>query len=283
MTFFDLLKQTEKLLYPIAQEDAKIEALLIVGHAFSLSKADLLSKLKDTIQEKEKTTLKQLKKYQMLIQKRSQFFPLAYLLKHSFFLGKPYTIYPGVLIPRPETEELLTLIQTNVSHEPNNIWELGFGSGVISIELALYYKRSKITAWDISKKAYKNTQKNIEKYGVKNITLICNDFFKENIKEYPDIFVSNPPYISSKAYGELSLDIRLYEPRKALWGGQNGTLFYEKLFNYFKSTKWPKWVFMEIGFDLKAPLYDMLKTHACGSISFFKDSAGLDRFLMIKN
>ena len=277
MTFFQLLKQAQQHLSP--SSDAVIDAQYLACHVFQVSKQQLLAMLNEKIMSDTKE-----KHYQDLIQKRKQGIPLAYLLGHTSFLKKYYVIHPGVLIPRPETEELVLTIQKKIPTLPDfsYVWECGFGSGVICIELALFYKKSNVLAWDISRKAYKNADINARQYQVPNLTLIPEDFLKNTNPLMPTLFVANPPYIDRALYHTLSEEVKK-EPKAALFAGKKGMLMYEKICQFFHKRAWPKWIFFEIGFDLKQPLESLLSAYGLKDISFLKDSQGLDRFLMIQS
>jgi len=277
VTFFQLLKQAQETLSP--SSDAEIDAHYLACHAFQLSKQQLLARLNEKIISYTKE-----KNYQRLIQKRKQGMPLAYLVGHTSFLKRPYVIQPGVLIPRPETEELVLTIQNKLPTLPDSshIWECGFGSGVICIELALFYKKSNVLAWDISQKAYKNALMNARQCHAFNLTLIPEDFLKNTNPVPPTLFVSNPPYIDRGLYHTLSEEVKK-EPKAALFAGKKGMLMYQKICQFFHKRAWPKWLFFEIGFDLKQPLESLLSAYCLKEVSFLKDSQGLDRFLMIQS
>ena len=150
--------------------------------------------------------------------------PLAYVLQSAAFNGRNYFVREGVLIPRPETEELVQLaihrIDELLSTYPSlTVLECGFGSGVISIELALKYPQLSFFAWDISMHAHEVATKNKETYSVTNLQLRHGDFFdnviKEDVIHSPCLIVSNPPYISDIEFVQLD-DAVKREPKEAL-------------------------------------------------------------------
>jgi release factor glutamine methyltransferase len=208
--------------------------------------------------------------------------PLAYILGTAVFRGHDYTIDPGVLIPRPETEELVgyainridALVQQGVAPV---ILECGVGSGVISIELARQFPSLSIKAWDISATAIQVTHKNMQRHGVDTIQLIHGDFFDIDhaniMSEPPHVIVSNPPYISPSDYAELAPNVQK-EPREALVADDRGLAIIHQLMNMAIETS--SYLMIETGHDHHARIHDQFCSHA---ITFQKDMSGNDRFV----
>lgn len=153
--------------------------------------------------------------------------PLAYVLGHVGFNGHDYIIEPGVLIPRPETEELvahaITMIQPLINQgTPPIILECGVGSGVIAIELALAFPEVRIIGWDICHRAIAITQKNMTRHNVRSIELVHGNFLHHApIHTDPCILVANPPYVSETDHASLDAHVQM-EPINALVAHENG-------------------------------------------------------------
>lgn len=167
-----------------------------------------------------------------MVQQRIQRTPLAYILKSAEFNGRSYFIDEGVLIPRPETEELIVLAMQCISwvrqyFSDVSVVELGVGSGIISIELASQFQDVSFFGWDILSQAILVATQNIESASLTNISLFHADFFQsagsivQSFRAPVNIFVSNPPYVSQSEYEELAPDV-LCEPREALVASDNG-------------------------------------------------------------
>ena len=209
--------------------------------------------------------------------------PLAYILGETYFKTGQYKILPGVLIPRPETEELvdhgIVVIQTllNQGVRPR-IFECGVGSGVISIELAKQFPDLNFFAWDISSAAIDLTAENMQRHHVSNIELIHADFFESYQTTLADghgqvLLVSNPPYISMNDYNELS-DVVKNEPIEALVAPDNGLQIISQLLHVAIDNQFS--LISEMGYDQKAAIAAQWSDY---DIDFKVDLSGKNRFL----
>ncbi len=152
--------------------------------------------------------------------------PLEYLVKRCWFMGLELFIDRGVFIPRPETEELVEKIFKMLKN-PFLIFEVGTGTGCISIALARNFKNANIFATEIDERSYKTALKNIKKFGLqKRIKIYKASLFSipgiRNLKNKFDLVVSNPPYIPEDELSKLSNSVRNYESKTALDGGKDG-------------------------------------------------------------
>ncbi len=156
-----------------------------------------------------------------------------------------------MLIPRPDTEviveEALAVCRTQSFNRPR-ILDIGTGSGAIALALAKEIPEAQITATDISLPALQLAQKNACALGLENsITFLQGDLF-EPVSGAFDIIVSNPPYIGAEEYETLAAGVKDFEPREALWAGETGVEFYEKLiYQAHSRLKENGWLLLEIG------------------------------------
>ena len=158
--------------------------------------------------------------------------PYQQILGETYFYGNRFFVDENVLIPRPETEELIELIESRLSHlkkEKLKILDVGTGSGCISISLAKIFPNAEVSSIDISEKALNIAQKNADFHKVK-INFIQKDYLNEKLDEIYDIIVSNPPYIDVLEKEEISHSVKNFEPNIALFAPENRVLaFYEKI------------------------------------------------------
>jgi len=212
------------------------------------------------------------------IDKRANYYPIEYITKKVSFYSEEFFIEEGVLIPRPETEILIDKVLENVDKEKEyKVAEIGIGSGVISIILASYLKKSQFIATDISKKAIEVAKKNIKKFALeKRIEVrICS--YLDCVDEKIDIIVSNPPYISL----DFKLDKNvLYEPKEALFGGRKGDEVLKKIID-LAIKKDVKLLVCEMGYDQRDNIKKYCETKGLKP-EFYKDLAGLDRGFVLK-
>ncbi len=152
--------------------------------------------------------------------------PLEYIFNSAYFLSRKFYVDERVLIPRPETEELILKTQSKLKHVPKNILDLCTGSGCIGISLALNCPKSKVTCSDISAPALQVAKQNAKTHKVE-INFIESDLFN-NLQGKFDLIISNPPYIKEADISTLSAEVK-QEPRLAQIGGKEGTEIIEKI------------------------------------------------------
>ena len=188
----------------------------------------LLSKILDKKREEILTNLEQkidqryLSKFKELIVRRSQHEPIAYILEEKEFWSKNFFVSPCTLIPRPETELMVEKLIKIFKEKKISILDIGTGSGCILISLLSELKNSRGLGIDISKKALIIAKKNSERHKMLNRTKFLNKSLDSRFYQKFDLIVSNPPYIKSNEMKYLAEDIRKYEPRIALDGGNDG-------------------------------------------------------------
>jgi release factor glutamine methyltransferase len=199
-------------------EDAHLEAELILMYFLGLTRAKLFVALEDELLPGGIEALEQ------IVERRIAHEPLAYIIGYREFFGRDFYVAPGVLIPRPETEllveEALGFIAQHFPQLDPIIAEIGTGSGVIAISLALEMPKARIYATDISSRALEVAAYNCEQHGV-GIELLEGDLLAP-VPEPVDIIIANLPYVRDEEIGGLADEIKVYEPIVALSGGPDG-------------------------------------------------------------
>lgn len=216
-------------------------------------------------------------KYFEILEKRQKGIPLQYILGEEDFYGRTFKVIEGVLIPRQDTEisvkKILNIIENN---QINNMLEIGCGTGIVSISVDLESSVD-VTAVDISEKAMENTRINKKELNSK-IKIINSDLFS-NINEKFDLIYSNPPYIKSCEIENLQVEVRDYEPRLALDGGEDGLFFYR---NIIKSSpeflNHKGFLVFEIGHDEAEDICNLMKDKF--EVEVYKDLNNLDRVVV---
>jgi release factor glutamine methyltransferase len=160
--------------------------------------------------------------YKKLILRRSQKEPMAYIMKEKEFWSKNFIVSPDTLIPRPETELMVEKLVEIFKEKKLSILDIGTGSGCIIISLLSELKNSTGVGIDISKKALVIAKKNAKKHKMLNKIKFFNKALNDKSYQKFDLIVSNPPYIKSSTIKNLKEDIKRYEPRLALDGGNDG-------------------------------------------------------------
>uniref|UniRef100_A0A7C6AE71 peptide chain release factor N(5)-glutamine methyltransferase n=1 Tax=candidate division WOR-3 bacterium TaxID=2052148 RepID=A0A7C6AE71_UNCW3 len=208
--------------------------------------------------------------------------PIEYITKQVQFLKYNLALYPGVFIPRLETEYFVEQICKLIEFKPQRICEIGTGCGAISIALSEFFKEAEIIATDICELALHNAQENILRYNLDDrIKLIKTDLFLPFKTGVFDLIICNPPYIPRQRINALPKSVRDFEPRRALDGGEGGTEFIKKLIDQgrFYSRNSIN-IALEIDEDEMEELNLYLKER-CKDYFFLRDLFGRIRYLFI--
>jgi len=193
-----------------------LDSEILLSKTLNKSREKMLVNLNQTI---DKKNILRFKEY---LRRRSKNEPIAYILEEKEFWSKKFYVNKNTLIPRPETEILINELVNIFKGKNISILDIGTGSGCIIISLLSSLKNSRGIGVDISKNAILIAKKNRIKFNLEqDLKLLTRSFTSIFDKKF-DLIVSNPPYIKSKDYRNLSDDIKKYEPRLALDGGNDG-------------------------------------------------------------
>lgn len=203
--------------------------------------------------------------------------PLEYIFNSAYFLGRKFYVDERVLIPRPETEELILKTQKKLKSTPKNILDLCTGSGCIGISLALNYPRAQVTCSDISAPALQVAKQNAESHKTK-INFIESDLFN-NITGNFNLIISNPPYIKEADILTLSPEVK-QEPRLAQIGGKEGTEIIEKIIQAAPKFLAPGGLLaLEIGDKEGQKVLQFFSRDIWSNFILEHDFAGLERYI----
>ncbi|MCC8146574.1 MAG: peptide chain release factor N(5)-glutamine methyltransferase [Bacteroidales bacterium] len=214
-----------------------------------------------------------------------KFRPIQHILGKSEFYGSSYIVNENVLIPRPETEELVDLILTTTHHPSPDILDIGTGSGCIAVSLAKNLPEANVYGMDISDKALRTASQNAL------INQVKVSFFQENILELSessllttnqwDIIVSNPPYIVPAEKKYMSENVLKYEPHYALFVPEDQPLlFYEKIADVgLRHLSKEGKLFFETSSLYGKATADMLINKGYKQVELYKDISGNDRII----
>jgi release factor glutamine methyltransferase len=208
--------------------------------------------------------------------------PLQYILGQAWFMDMPFKVSPSVLIPRPETEELVEWILSENQNSNPSILDIGTGSGCIAISLKKVLPQATVQGWDVSSDALQTAQDN-------SIDLNCNVNFKQvniltfNAEETDmfDIIVSNPPYVRELEKSAMHLNVLDHEPHLALFVPDNDALiFYRTIAGLAtKMLKKGGCLYFEINENLSTEMTQMLTQQGFTNIELRKDLNGKDRMM----
>lgn len=208
--------------------------------------------------------------------------PLEYVTKRMHFMDYSLRILPGVFIPRFETEYFIELIEKLIDFVPEQILDIGTGTGAISIALAHLYPDVHIVATDISDKAIRCARENIKEYGLTDRIHLLQCSICNGVNTRFDLIISNPPYIPSSRLHSLPKSVRDFEPMLAIDGGQDGIQFIKLIIEQTAPYLNPGGIVaLEIDEDTVITIKGFLQTNGCDQFSFRRDQFGKYRYLFI--
>jgi release factor glutamine methyltransferase len=220
-----------------------------------------------------------------ILEKLKQEIPIQYILGTTSFYGLEFEVNENVLIPRPETEELVDwIISTNAARQQSSdlkILDIGTGSGCIAISLAKNFPNAQVFAIDVSDKALATAKKNAEINKVKVTFLQENILETKSLEQQFDIIVSNPPYVRHLEKKEIKKNVLDNEPHLALFvEDDDALLFYRKIAQLAQKSKFKKGqLYFEINQYLGTETVDLLKKNNFKNIQLKKDIYGNDRMI----
>ena len=241
----------------------------------NLSFTDFIFALQQEVTEEEKQFVEEI--YKKLV----AHIPAQYIIGHAEFFGMKLKVDERVLIPRPETEELVDLILTENPEKNLKVLDIGTGSGAIALALAKNRPDWTITAADISQDALDLASKNAKRLNLE-ISFIKSDCFSEISAKY-DIIVSNPPYISRADEEEVGLNVLHSEPHLALFADEEGLALYRRIAEESKDylNDGGK-IYLEIGYKQGQSVPALFKENFPEKrVRTLKDQFGQDRMVVI--
>ena len=266
MEILQLLNQASKYLKDKNILSHRIDSEILLSKVLDKSREELILNLDKDI-EKAKVS-----KFKGLIYRRSLNEPVAYILKKREFWKKDFIVNRNTLIPRPETELMVEKIVNIFNNRNISILDVGTGSGCILLSILSELKHSKGIGIDISKKAIDVANKNLKDHKLFNRTKFLRKSLDQIRNKKFDLVVSNPPYIMKKDIRNLNDDIKKFEPKLALDGGNDGLDVIKKVIYKSKSIlKFNGMLALEIGNGQLKKVSKILKTNKFRTRYLVKD------------
>ena len=281
------MKKTQELIQHIRtavaeiydEPEASAIAFAVAGHVLNLTRLEL------SMQRHDLVTHETEEKIEAIITRLLSHEPLQYILGTAHFYGLELKVTPAVLIPRPETEELVSLIIKENQHRPDlHILDIGTGSGCIALTLAEILNPGKVYGLDISEKALTVAHENALKYG-QPVEWLLADIFKAKlpVKAHSiDILVSNPPYVLESEKQQMRRNVLDHEPHLALFvPDTDALLYYRRIAEAGRKLLKPGGkIYFEINERFAAELMALLNASGYTAIAASKDIFDKDRFVM---
>jgi release factor glutamine methyltransferase len=273
-TIRDTLKNIQSKLHlgiGYSSDEAKLEARFILEHVLKITQKEIIQKSDLSIDIDHQAQIAN------ITEKRIAGIPLPYLLGEWSFFGRTFKVNPHVLIPRADTETLIekALSKINVQ-DAYDILDLGCGTGIIGITIALKRPLSKITLIDQSEHAIQNTKDNRALHQATNVMIQRSDWFNALDQTRFDVILSNPPYLEEND-PHLLQDLE-GEPIDALVAGPTGTEAIQHIIKNAKNYIKPLgWLFIEHGYNQAEIVKDLFKNNSYQHIENAKDIHGVHR------
>jgi release factor glutamine methyltransferase len=290
-TILEVLRWTSDYYQKKEVSEPRASAEVLLAHALGLSRLDLYLKYDQPLAPEE------LSRFRALVRRRAAGEPVAYLTGHKEFRSLDFQVTPAVLIPRPETELLVEAVlevcreegqesprsENHKAKTTNRLWglEVGVGSGAVATVLA---KELPLFTWiglDLSLEALKVARHNARRHGVgERLHFLQSDLFS-GLKAGPSfaVIAANLPYVSADDWKSLPPDIRLYEPKEALLGGEDGlALLWPAAREAHRYLRPEGWLALEVGPGQGEIIRDLLeKGGGYDRLELLKDYQGIDR------
>ena len=272
-------------------DEANALIMILLKHYFGIDRVKMALEPELRLSESELLTL------HFAVKELLKNKPIQYVIGETEFCGMRFFVEEGVLIPRPETEELVRVIVNHKgvtrlgdSHLARNdnrlLIDIGTGSGCIAISLAKLLKDSVVTAVDVSEKALEIAKKNAEANGV-DVWFVLDDILNPKNSELTDnqydIIISNPPYVCESEKKEMRANVLDYEPSSALFVSDNDPLiFYRKILEFAQKTLKPNGqIWFEINEKFGIEMQNLCLDKGFKNVEIIKDFRGKDRILKI--
>ncbi|MFC3928083.1 peptide chain release factor N(5)-glutamine methyltransferase [Streptococcus caprae] len=273
MTYGQLISQLEDRVEAAGEERAAL------AYVFKESKkwttTEFVLNLQTPVPESDCELLEQ------ICDQLCQHVPAQHITGKAYFRDLTLAVNEHVLIPRPETEELVELILAENSGADLTVLDIGTGSGAIALALKKARPNWQVTASDLSSKALAIAQKNAQTEGL-DVTFVQSDVY-ENLAGQYDLIVSNPPYIAYADEDEVGQNVLLHEPHSALFADKDGYAIYEQILADAKAhlTESGK-IYFEIGYKQGEGLQELAATYLpYKQVRVLKDAFDKDRMVVL--
>ncbi len=229
------------------------------------------------------------KRVRSILRELKSYKPIQYILGQVNFFGLTMRVNPSVLIPRPETEELVSIIiEENKTRSGLKIIDIGTGSGCIAVALAKNMPEAQVFATDLKKGALQVAKINANlndvrvKYQLHDIIATYSPVFNGSTPSY-DIIVSNPPYVLPSQRRQMSRTVLDYEPEEALFVPENEPLIFYEALCYFASKNLNPGgkLYCEINEDMASEMIKMFQRRSIESFSIYHDLSGKNRVVRV--
>ncbi len=259
-----------------------LSAQLLAEKVFKLDRLKMIMEMNNPVESEL------IQPFNDLINRRVQGEPVAYILGQKEFYGLEFKVGAGVLIPRPETEEIVEHVLKKIKRDDSFLFaDFGTGSGILAVTIAKLFPKARGIAMDLSADALAIAGDNAKKHSVADrVLFIQADFTKPVFKNSIfDLVLANPPYLSTAELTDISHEVAEFEPVSALVGGEQGDELIKGCAGHIAAAlKSPGYLYMEIGYLQGRAGYEIFDAYDVfsGRVSVLTDISNHDRIIFAK-
>lgn len=273
MTVLEILQSTTGYFKKHGVESPRLNAEHLLAHTLGRKRIELYLEFERVLTEEELAPLRE------LVRRRGQGEPLQHLLGTVEFAGNVFLCDKRALVPRPETEQLVELLKSQIPSPKSQMVDVGTGSGVIALSLAAMFPEAKIVATDISEDALALATENAARLGLGTNVIFAKTDLLEGIENTFDLIVANLPYVATGERGTLSREV-LHDPESALFAGEKGDEIVRKLIDSARAhLRAGGLLALEVGLGQADDLAALMAEKNYHDIKRERDYGGVIRFL----
>jgi release factor glutamine methyltransferase len=276
MTLLEVLQSTTGYFNKRNIDNGRLNAEHLLAHMLGRTRMELYLEFERKLLESELAPLRE------LVRRRGEGEPLQYLLGTVEFCGQTFACDKRAMVPRPETEELVEFLKSEIQNPKSKILDVGTGSGVIALSLARQFPEAQILGVDLSEDALALARENAKRVDSSERVQFSKSNLLENVGGMFDLIVANLPYISTQDRHLLSREV-LHDPEIALFAGPSGDELIRQLIEQAPSRLKPGGLLaLEIGIGQADALLELLAQKKYDDISVKSDYSNVSRFLFAR-
>ena len=275
LTYYEVLDRASSFLSELNHSSFVAEWLM--RERLDWSKTELVMQYRNVMPVSE------LKQFERDFEEFLKGLPMQQIIGHEWFYNRKFKVTEDTLIPRPETEEWLEQVLTDLPQEPLSIVDIGTGTGIIGLTVKLERPADDVTITDISKEALDVAKENAQVLGAE-ITAELGDLFEPLVGKKFDAIISNPPYISEAEINVMDQSVVDYEPKSALFADEDGLAIYKRMAESIEKYLKPNGrIYLEIGYQQGDSVSRLFKNaFPDAKVTIWQDFNQLDRVVAVE-
>lgn len=275
LTYYEVLDRASSFLRELNHSSFVAEWLM--RERLDWSKTELVMQYRNVMPVSE------LKQFERDFEEFLKGLPMQQIIGHEWFYNRKFKVTEDTLIPRPETEEWLEQVLTDLPQEPLTVVDIGTGTGIIGLTVKLERPADHVTITDISKEALDVAKENAQVLGAE-VTAELGDLFDPLVGKKFDVIISNPPYISEDEINVMDQSVLDYEPKSALFADEDGLAIYKRMAESIEKYLKPNGrIYLEIGYQQGDSVSRLFKNaFPDAKVTIWQDFNQLDRVVAVE-